>query len=159
MTYLEKLFDSMEFISKRHESADWADLGPKYDFHAKLTFVKDQPKDRESGGQNDYEWILYSMEGSGSMELRLDLDSLSRDLNLPKPEIIRGFPDVLKGPGVIWRIPEEWNNEYRNKEYVQEEYEFPIPFWRCTDEFFKKRIEHFNRVVNNAYKLSKNKSE
>lgn len=147
MTYLEKLFDSMEYISKRHENADWIKID-KYNFAAKLTFLKDQPKDRDNGGQNDYEWILYSIEGDGSMELRMDLKSLAFDLCLPPPEIIRGFPEEgLNDSCVFWKIPEDWNKEYRDKEYIQKEYEIPIPFWRCSDEEFKKRVEHFNQVI------------
>ena len=144
MTYLEKLFDAMSFISKRHEEAAWTKDVPGYDFTAKLTFIKQQPKDKN----NDYEWVLFSITGNGAIELRLDVKSLAFDLHLPEPEFISGFPsEGLDGPGIMFRLDDDWNKKYRDAEYVQEDYEFPIPFWRCSDESFKKRVEHFNEVV------------
>ena len=144
MTYLEKLFEAMSFISKRHTEALWTKELQGYDFSAKLTFIKQQPKD----SKNDYEWILYSITGDGSIELRLDINSLATDLHLLEPEFICGFPsEGLNGPGIMFRISEEWNKTYRNAEYVQEDYEFPIPFWRCSDEFFKQRVVNFNQSM------------
>ena len=144
MTYLEKLFEAMSFISKRHEEATWTTELPGYDFSAKLTFIKQQPKD----SKNDYEWILFSITGDGSIELRSDIKSLAFDLHLSEPEFIAGFPsEGLNGPGIMFSISEEWNEKYRDAEYVQEDYEFPIPFWRCSDEFFKQRVDNFNQTM------------
>ena len=144
MTYLEKLFEAVSFISKRHTEAVWTKELPGYDFSAKLTFIKQQPKD----SKNDYEWILYSITGDGSIELRSDINSLAFDLHLPEPDFINGFSsEGLNGPGIMFIISEEWNEKYRDKEYVQENYEFPIPFWRCSDEFFKQRVENFNQTM------------
>ena len=117
---------------------------PGYDFSAKLTFIKQQPKD----SKNDYEWIIFSITRDGSIELRSDIKSLAVDLHLSEPEFIAGFPEEgLKGPGIMFRISEEWNEKYRDAEYVQEDYEFPIPFWRCSDEFFKQRVDNFNQTM------------
>ena len=141
MTNLEKLFDAMTFISKRHEAAAWTTNVPGYDFTAKLTFIKQQPKDKK----NDYEWVLFSITGNGSIELRLDVKSLAADLHLPEPEFINGFPEEgLDGPGILFKIPEEWNAEYRDAEYIQK---IPTVFWRCTDDQFKQRIENFNSTM------------
>lgn len=149
MTYIEKLFDAMDFISKRHCNAAWIDTNGKYDFHAKLDFFKRQEKDTK----NDYEWVLFSFEGQGTIELRLDLKSLAFDLHLPEPDIINGFPSVgLNNNGVMFKIPEEWKNEYENKEYIQEDYEFPIPFWRCSDEMFEQRVNRFNATISRMLK-------
>lgn len=145
MTYIEKLYDAIAFISKRHKEAQWVNLGPNYDFSAELKFIVDQPKDKE----NDYEWIYFSIIGKGSLVLVGDLNSLAVDLHLPNPEFVRGWEGKRKnyGPGIMFTIPDEWNDNYRNKEYIQENYNFPIPFWRCTDTQFQERVNHFNEIV------------
>jgi hypothetical protein len=71
--------------------------------------------------------------------------SLAADLHLPEPEFINGFPEEgLDGHGILFKIPEEWNAEYRDVEYIQKN---PTVLWRCTDEQFKQRVENFNRTM------------
>ena len=132
MTYYEKLLDAMKYISNRHSSRG-----------VNIEFIKYQTKDRE----NDYSWVVFKADNC-NIEVRLDLKSLMYDLHLYEPDFITAFPSIgLNEPGFMIRLPENWEKDYKDKEYVEEDYKFPIPFWRCSDEFFEERYRHFDETI------------
>lgn len=132
MTYYEKLLDAMKYISNRHSSRG-----------VNIEFVKYQTKNSE----NDYSWIVFKADNC-NIEVRLDLKSLMYDLHLYEPDFITAFPSIgLNEPGFMIRLPENWEKDYKDKEYVEEDYKFPIPFWRCSDEFFEQRYRNFDETI------------
>lgn len=132
MTYYEKLLDAIKYISDRHSSRG-----------VKIEFLKYQGKDKE----NDFSWVVFKSSNC-NIEVRLDVESLAVDLNLPEPEFISGFPSIgLNGPGIWFKLYDEWIEEYKDTEYIQRDYQFPIPFWRCSDEFFEQRYRHFDETI------------
>lgn len=143
MTYYEKLLDAIKYISDRHSSRG-----------VKIEFLKYQGKDKE----NDFSWVVFKSSNC-NIEVRLDVKSLAVDLNLPEPEFISGFPSIgLNGPGIWFKLYDEWIEEYKDTEYIQRDYQFPIPFWRCSDEFFEQRYRHFDETIARI-KSMKNESE
>ena len=143
MTYLEKLSDAMDFIAKRHHDAKGVNT---------RFVVHQMPEPRVS----DYEYWYWEVDQLNS-EYRIDIRSLCNELNLPEPELISGFPAHNGGQGfIITNHGDKWNKEFRNAEFVEspvEEDITPFNIWRCSDEFFKKRYERFDRTIEQLKKL------
>ena len=153
MTYIEKLFEAISFISKRHTEANWVNI-PKYDFSASLTFAHHHKRMNKDDG----EYIIFYMKGDGSIELRLDLNSLAHDLHLPElniPKAFYGEDFECEQTCVIFDIPKEWSKKYQNKKYIQDSNDTFILSWRCSEEQFQQRVNNFNNTmtrIHNCYK-------
>ena len=142
MTYLEKLVEAMDFIAKRHHDAKGVNT---------RFVVHQMPEPRVS----DYEYWYWEVD-IPNVEYRIDVKSLCRELNLSEPDWISGFPAHNGGQGfIIKNRGNDWNNRFRNAEFVEtvEEGITPFNLWRCSDEFFKKRYERFDMELESMKKL------
>ena len=77
--------------------------------------------------------------------MRLDFRSLCFELHLEFNSINEGFMIVNRNPDI-------WNKEYRNKDFIPDDTIYPnialpLAFWRCDDEFFKKRYKRFDAIT------------
>ena len=77
--------------------------------------------------------------------MRLDFRSLCFELHLEFNSINEGFM-------IVNRYPDIWNKEYRNKDFIPDDTIYPnialpLAFWRCDDEFFKKRYKRFDAIT------------
>ena len=135
MTYLETLYYGIKHIAKRHNEIKG--------INTELTeYVEGDWK--EDGGPHTCEyWIIKS--DTPNIEMRLDFRSLCFELHLEFNSINEGFM-------IVNRYPDIWNKEYRNKDFIPDDTIYPnialpLAFWRCDDEFFKKRYKGFDAIT------------
>ena len=119
MTYLETLYYGIKQIAKRHN-----------DIKGINTELAEY-------------WIIKS--DAPNIEMRLDFKSLCFELHLEFNSINDGFM-------IVNRYPDIWNKEYRNKDFIPDDMIYPnialpLAFWRCDDEFFKKRYKRFDAIT------------
>ena len=131
MKNIDKLLESIEFISNRH----------KQYFGKEIVFVKilevHEGRDR---------WALFKLPNDGNMEMRIDLQSLGTNLQINYPEFFVSFEsEGINCSGFSYNLPKGW----KDMEFQEYETIYPIAtgFWKCTDEEFKFRVKRFNEVV------------
>ena len=135
MTYLEALYYGIKHIAKRHN--DIKGINTELTEHVEGDW-------KEIGGPHTCEyWIIKS--DAPNIEMRLDFRSLCFELHLEFNSINEGFMIVNRNPDI-------WNKEYRNKDFIPDDTIYPnialpLAFWRCDDEFFKKRYKRFDAIT------------
>ena len=135
MTYLETLYYGIKHIAKRHN--DIKGINTELAEHVEGDW-------KEDGGPHTCEyWIIKS--DAPNIEMRLDFKSLCFELHLEFNSINEGFM-------IVNRYPDIWNKEYRNKDFIPDDTIYPnialpLAFWRCDDEFFKKRYKRFDAIT------------
>ena len=135
MTYLETLYYGIKHIAKRHN--DIKGINTELAEH-----VEGDWKETEGPHTCEY-WIIKS--DAPNIEMRLDFKSLCFELHLEFNSINEGFMIVNRNPDI-------WNKEYRNKDFIPDDTIYPnialpLAFWRCDDEFFKKRYKRFDAIT------------
>ena len=135
MTYLETLYYGIKHIAKRHNEIKG--INTELAEHV-------EGDQKEVGGPRMCEyWIIKS--DAPNIEMRLDFRSLCFELHLEFNSINEGFM-------IANRDPDVWNKEYRNKDFIPDDTIYPniilpLAFWRCDDEFFKKRYKRFDAIT------------
>ena len=135
MTYLETLYYGIKHIAKRHNEIKG--INTELAEHV-------EGDQKEAGGPHMCEyWIIKS--DAPNIEMRLDFRSLCFELHLEFNSINEGFMIANRNPDV-------WNKEYRNKDFIPDDTIYPniilpLAFWRCDDEFFKKRYKRFDAII------------
>ena len=135
MTYLETLYYGIKHIAKRHNEIKG--INTELAEHV-------EGDQKEAGGPHMCEyWIIKS--DAPNIEMRLDFRSLCFELHLEFNSINEGFMIANRNPDV-------WNKEYRNKDFILDDTIYPniilpLAFWRCDDEFFKKRYKRFDAII------------
>ena len=135
MTYLEALYYGINYIAKRHNEIKG--INTELAEHV-------EGDQKEAGGPHMCEyWIIKS--DAPNIEMRLDFRSLCFELHLEFNSINEGFMIANRNPDV-------WDKEYRNKDFIPDDTIYPniilpLAFWRCDDEFFKKRYKRFDAIT------------
>lgn len=161
MTNLEKLNENLQKLIERHTAAiekNCSEIVKNYlkehnEGGTYIKFIKHQPIEYKV---SDYHYLLYEAP-SINIELRHDIDSLLCEFKIQRdPEFFKSFPGQgVKCQGFMAMPSEDWVKNYMNEEYVEPEpkkrYDGPNPFywldWKCSDEDFDKRYQHFNAVM------------
>lgn len=154
MTYFEKLFEVIEYIANRHKNAieTLLDEDVKESIYShnntKEVYIKFNKHQLPEYMKSDYEYLYFNAP-IVTIDIKFDLETITLELNLPKPEFCNGVAgDPNDVGGFIIRIPEGWNEKFKNKEYEErEESLFWWRDWKCTDEHFKERYKHFNETI------------
>ena len=135
MTCLEVLYYGIKHIAKRHNEIKG--INTELTEHVEGDW-------KETGGPHTCEyWIIKS--DAPNIEMRLDFRSLCFELHLEFNSINEGFM-------IVNRYPDIWNKEYRNKDFIPDDTIYPntalpLAFWRCDDEFFRKRYKRFDAIT------------
>lgn len=135
MTCLEVLYYGIKHIAKRHNEIKG--INTELTEHVEGDW-------KETGGPHMCEyWIIKS--DAPNIEMRLDFRSLCFELHLEFNSINEGFM-------IVNRYPDIWNKEYRNKDFIPDDTIYPntalpLAFWRCDDEFFRKRYKRFDAIT------------
>lgn len=164
MTYEEKLFEGLEYIVERHKKAflencsdELKELVYKHNDDHKEIYIK---FNRHSIPKSNMESEYYYFNAPIIVnEMRYDIDSLvGGSLHLCKPEYSNGWvghPEDVGG--FLVRVPEGWNEKYKDKEFVEPEKteSWFAHHWACTDEQLTNRYKYFNQVMSTFFKNSK----
>ena len=155
MTYEEKLFSELEHIAERHKKAFEENCSDKVkelvykDKHGRDIYIK---LNEHSIPKSSMEYEYYYFNAPIIVnEMRFDIDSLVKDtLHLYEPMYTCGKAgDKNDVGGFLIRVPENWNKEYKDKEFKEPE-DTPNIYhhvWNCTDEQLVSRYKYFNNML------------
>lgn len=155
MTYFDKLFETLEYIANKHKNAfekyldeDVKEAVFRSNGNGKEIYIKFNRHQLPEYKKSDFEYLYFNAPNIIN-EMKFDIDGLAIELELPKPIYCNGWDgDKDDVGGFMIRIPEEWNENFKNKEYKdREESIFYWKDWKCSDEHLKERYKNFNKVI------------
>ena len=157
MTYLEKFYDAMSFISNRHTMANWDDDIPGVCPRVMIEFKELSPR---TWNQNAY--VLFSITAINKSSddgmhrvsdlLESDLISLAKNIHIDKPSFTFTRYSGGLDMGVYFVLPDYWENEYMNMEYNEKD-DDSKDGWARSDSKFNEDVNSYISYILTKWKI------